>query len=80
MTDEAYDGSTLFIIATFVVGALIGFASGILGTLCMVYCFWKTDTPIIPEPEIIERIVEVEKPVAKEFLVPQFIFVGQTES
>ena len=36
--------------------------------------------PIIPEPEIIERVVEVEKPVAKEFLIPQTIFVGQTES
>ena len=80
MTDEANDGSTLIIIATLIVGALIGVMSGILGTLCVAYCFWKRDTPIIPEPGITERIVEVEKPVANEFLVPQEIYVGQTKS
>ena len=46
----------------------------------MVYCFWKRDTPIIPEPEIIGRIIEVEKPAEKEFLVPQNIWIGETKS
>ena len=87
MTVDAQDGSVLIVIIAFFVGALFGLMFGILGTLCMTYCFRKKDVAIIPEPTtiernpeptIIERVVTVEKPVPIP-IVPQDIWVGLTK-